>query len=246
MIDIKRLSPFFLTPLALSWAFPAPETRGTEVPLADAAVFIEFNSTDGDFGIQFFWDGDPWDRMTVVDPSGKNALKVKINHGLQRQGLTEGFFESAEPPTSVLSMAQFLQRFPEGDYDFAGATLTGERLVGEAEFTHVMPAPPANLSPGEGAAVSATAPLVLSFDAVIADLNGAPLQPEYYEVILQNEDSGRTMTVELDGDVASPMVIVPPGFVSAGTEYKFEVIVEEESGNRTISEVAFTTAASSP
>ena len=36
-----------------------------ELQLEEADVFIEFNYTDGDFGIQFFWDGQAWKKMSV-------------------------------------------------------------------------------------------------------------------------------------------------------------------------------------
>jgi hypothetical protein len=45
----------------------------------------------------------------------------------------------------------------------------------------------------------------------------------------------------LRGDTANPSVTLPPEFLDPGTDYKFEVIVQEESGNRTISETEFST-----
>ena len=37
-------------------------------------------------------------------------------------------------------MEDFLDRFPEGEYGFSGKGMEGEKLVGEANFTHVLPA----------------------------------------------------------------------------------------------------------
>ncbi|MEW6746237.1 MAG: hypothetical protein AB1486_26145 [Planctomycetota bacterium] len=213
-----------------------------EIELDEAAVFIEFNSTDEDFGIQFFWDGDAWAKMKVEGPDGRTVLKVRACRNLAKHGLTEGFFESAEPTTDELPMAEFLARFPEGTYEFEGRTLEGEELVGETEFTHTLPAPPENLSPGDGALVDPNVPLVLTFDAVTEDLNGEPLAPELYEVVLETENGIlRVMSIILEGDVEHPSVTVPPEFLSPGTEYKFEVVVQEESGNRTITETTFST-----
>ena len=85
-----------------------------EVELDEAAVFIEFNSTDGDFGIQFFWDGDPWKRMRIFNSEGQKVLDITARNNLGEHGLTEGFFESAEPSKDKLPMEEFLERFPEG------------------------------------------------------------------------------------------------------------------------------------
>jgi hypothetical protein len=241
MKKLKTALPVLLAPALLLLTGSIPRGGQQEIELDEAAVFIEFNHTDGDFGIQFFWDGDPWDRMNVEGPDGKSVLTVVARRSVQEQGLTEGFFESAEPSKKVLSMEEFLGRFPEGMYQFSGETLEGDVLVGEAEFTHVIPAPPQNLWPAEGDRVRARMPLVASFDAVTQDLDGGPLTPELYEVVVEAEDEVRIFSVVLEGDVARPKVTVPPEFLLAGTEYKLEVIVQAEGGNRTISETTFST-----
>ncbi|MHC4415258.1 MAG: hypothetical protein ACYS0G_08245 [Planctomycetota bacterium] len=210
-----------------------------EILLDEAKVFIEFNSTDEDFGIQFFWDGEPWEEMEVEGPKGKTVLEVEVSRNVKAQGLTEGFFESAEPPVDELPMEEFLDRFPEGDYEFEGETLEGDELVGEAEFTHIIPAPPEDLFPEDGDMVDSMNPLVATFTAVTEDLDGEPLTPELYEVVVENEnDILRVFSIILAGDVAFPSVTVPPEFLEPGT-YKLEVIVQEETGNRTIAETEF-------
>lgn len=112
-----------------------------EVELDECEVFIEYNSTDGDFGVHFFWDGDPWKWMTVWNEHLWPVLKVGTGDNVRAQGLTEGFFESAEPTLDELSFQEFLERFPEDDYRFRGRTLDWKRLVCETEFTHVIPCP---------------------------------------------------------------------------------------------------------
>lgn len=240
---MKPTYPILILPaLALTLGASAWNGAPDELELDEAEVFIEFNSTDGDFGIQYFWDGEPWDRMNVEDPDGRSALKVRISSSLRAQGLTEGFFESAEPSADELSMAEFLARFPAGEYEFEGRTLEGDELEGETEFTHVLPAPPENLSPADGDLVDAGAPLVASFDAVTADLYGAPLTPELYEVVVETEgDILRVLSIVVAGDDPAPSFTVPPEYLDPDTEYKLEVIVQEESGNRTIAETEFTT-----
>jgi hypothetical protein len=236
-----RTSLHLLLPPALLLPLVWSHDRA-EIPLDDARVFVEWNSTDMDFGIQLFWDGEAWSRMRVHSPDERTILQVKASRNLAQQGLTEGFFESAEPPASVLSMEEFFARFPEGTYEFEGRTLEGDELEGEAEFSHVLAAPPGNLYPPQGSTVSAFAPLVLSFDAVSVDVMGEPLEPAIYHVILENnENEGLSLAVSLRGDLAAPAVTVPPEFLEPGTEYKLEVIVEAENGNRTIAETEFST-----
>ena len=235
-LPLLVLPPFLLSPAVAS------DDDEDEIELDESEVFVEFNSTDMDFGIQFFWDGEPWARMKVEGPGKGTVLNVKAQRNVAEQGLTEGFFESAEPPTSVLNRQQFLERFPAGEYEFEGETLEGDDLEGETLFTHVLPAPAGNFSPPDEAEVSAAAPLTVSFDAVTQDLNGNPLEPELYEVILETEtEILQVMSIVLDGSVANPAVTVPPEFLQPGREYKFEVIVQEDSGNRTISETTFCT-----
>jgi hypothetical protein len=225
---------------ALLLTAEAASFGGEEVQLEEARVFIEFNSTDNDIGIQFFWDGDAWAKMRVEDPDGKAILRVKASNSLGDQGLTEGFFESDEPTADELSMEEFFERFPEGEYEFEGTTLEGDELEGEAEFSHTLPAAPANLYPAQGTLIDAREPLVASFDAVTTDLEGQPLTPDLYHVVIE-EDDDHFFEVVLPGGAAQPAVTVPAEFLTAGTEYKLEVIAQEEGGNRTISETSFAT-----
>jgi hypothetical protein len=244
MFKHTRAAPVLLVPaafLALA-AGGDDEKEGEEVELDEAEVFIEWNSTDGDFGIQFFWDGDGWDRMRVENSEGKVCLQVRARDNLQEQGLTEGFFESVEPDPDELSMEEFLERFPEGEYEFEGKTLEGEELEGETEFTHVIPAPPTNLFPAEGDVINVALPLIVSCDAVTEDFEGKPLEPEIYELVVENtDDETFVFTIVLPGDASSPSATVPPEFLEPGGNYKLEVIVQEESHNRSITETSFST-----
>jgi hypothetical protein len=76
-------------------------------------------------------------------------LNIIVRGRLKRQGLTELFFESAEPcfPGTEecedgLDPATFFKRFPEGEYDIEGYTLDGEERESEVYLSHVIPAAP--------------------------------------------------------------------------------------------------------
>lgn len=114
-------------------------------------VIIEINATDGDVGFHALFDADAWRWAKLSGPDKSKLLTVKASNGLRMQGVTENFFESAEPVCdpedaeegeAVVDLATFIGRFPEGDYRFAARTLDGEKLRGSAELTYDLPAAP--------------------------------------------------------------------------------------------------------
>ena len=225
-----------------SGADAAPKKK-EEVELDEADVFIEWNSTDTDYGIQFFWDSEGFTRMSIANENGKRVLDVKTKKNVKEQGLTEGFFESVEPPSDELSMQEFFDRFPEGEYEFKGKGIDGERLVAEADFTHTLPAPPENLSPEEDDVVSHEG-FFASFDPVTEDTEGNPIDIEFYVLVIEKEDDEPILqTMEVILRPSQTSIWIPEAFLEPDTEYKLEVIAQEESGNRTITEEAgfFTT-----
>ena len=61
------------------------------------------------------------------------------------------------------------------------------------------------------------------------------------EFVLEEDRTGKKVLIaNLPGDALS--VTVPAAFLEPGTDYKFEVIVKEATGNQTITEVAFSTS----
>ena len=84
-------------------------------------MIIEFNSTDEDVGIQFFLDFDSWTNVKIFAPGGGQIFQVNATGALKEQGGgTELFVESVEPELEDLSLEEFFERFPEGDYKFLG------------------------------------------------------------------------------------------------------------------------------
>ncbi len=133
---------------ASPWAFADDDGDDDEIPFDVAEVFFELNDTDGDLGIHALIDGDPWKRLTIEDTRERKMLNIYVRGRLRHQGLTEIFFESAEPMFDELSPDKFFHRFPEGTYEIEGKTLDGVELESETEITHAMPAPPAAMVNG--------------------------------------------------------------------------------------------------
>ncbi len=74
------------------------EEDDVEIQFEETEIFFELNNTDGDLGIHSLIDGDPWKKLIMEDPNDRRMLNVRVIGRLRRQGLTEFFFESAEPP----------------------------------------------------------------------------------------------------------------------------------------------------
>lgn len=113
-----------------------------ETPFDEARLFFELNDTDGDLGIHGKIDGDEWKYLEIEDPRDRKMLNIWVRGRLRKQGLTELFFESAEPTFDELNPVKFFRRFPEGEYDIEGVTLDGEERESEVWLSHIIPAAP--------------------------------------------------------------------------------------------------------
>ena len=128
---MKRIIPKFtvLSSAVLALALASPTSgvwaEDDGIPFSEAHLFFELNNTDGDLGIHALIDGDAWKKLEIEDPRERKMLDVRVSGRLQKQGLTEIFFESAEPTFDELSPQKFFRRFKEGIYEIEGKTLEG-------------------------------------------------------------------------------------------------------------------------
>ena len=225
------LTAFAVVMLVASMA--APEAWAKK--LDEAEIRIEINATDGDAGIQVFLDGVGWDTMQMKGPNGVE-FSIAAESSIGLQGITEFFFESAEPSFDEQSLEELLALFPEGVYKLKGTTTEGKKLKGKARLTHALPDAPVQISPVDGEGVDPDE-AVFSWEAV-ADPPGSEIVG--YEVIVECEEPEFTKTTALVGaDVTS--ITVPPEVLGQkdADECKWEVLAIEESGNQTISEAEF-------
>jgi len=218
------------------------ESRAEEIEFDEAEIFFEENATDGDLGIQFFLDGDEWDHVVIVDPGGHRMVDVKVRGNTRVIGLTEIFSESAEPDFDEMPRDEFLALFDEGVYMFFGRTLDGDVLVGSATLTKTMPDQPEITLPEEDDEVDANAPLVIEWNTVPDPDAPDSVIVAYQIVVEKDEDDERLRVYSVDMLPTDTSVTVAPGFLEPGKDYKVELIVVETSGNKTITEVPFTTA----
>lgn len=232
---------------ALSFAAttsPSFADHGPEIiEFSDARLKIEANATDGDAGIQVFVDADPWKWIAILDSDGRKIFQSTTRGRFALQGGTELFLESAEPEFSELPLEEFLERFPEGQYSFRGRGLEGEMYVGSATLTHNIPDGPLLLSPLEGDGPVDPNNAVVMWHPVGAP-NGSPIIAYQVLVVQLESDFDAIPKVALDifMPASATSMAVPPGFLLPDTEYEWEVLSIEESGNQTLSSSFFTTA----
>lgn len=220
---------------------------------AVTSLNYETNATDGDVGIQAFYDADGLTHVTIKDPSGKTILAIEASSGLGKVGFTEMFFEGMEPLISELvpedeenesefTLKQIFELFPAGEYVFEGRTVDGENLKGTATLTATLPGGPVIVAPQEDEEVPAGKPLVIDWEPVTETLvpNLGALSVSGYHVIVSNEDANHEFTIDVPADTTE--VTVPAVFVAPDTEFDFEIIAVETSGNLTVTESSFETS----
>lgn len=225
----------------------------------EAHIFFELNHTDGDLGIHGLIDGDPWHRLIIRDPRNRTLMHLRAQRKLRHQGLTELFFESAEPTFDELDPVDFFARFRPGMYRIIGSTLDGERLRSLAHLTQVMPAPALVTvngmamaedcdedDPEEDDPTIVIPPVTISWEPVTlshpdADGAGAAVQPPVaveivnYQLVVEVEDA--EFSLILPPEVTS--VELPAALTDLGERFKYEVLAREVSDNQTAVESCF-------
>lgn len=209
----------------------APHPCDEKVQLSRSSIYWEYNATANDLGVHVTLDGEDWKRMKIFRPNGSLIFDVRGTGPYQELGMTELFFEGAEPNLADFPLSGLLQRFPEGQYEFEGSTTGGQEIEGEGAFTHAIPAGPriaAQVGPGN---------LVrIVWQPVTTTPPGFPLRPiviKGYQVIVGS------FQVTVPPNVTR--VTLPPEFVASmlpGPQ-QFEVLAVEIGGNQTLSEGTF-------
>jgi hypothetical protein len=83
-----------------------------------------------------------WQRLEFFDPNGQKIFDARGSGSVGRQGVTELFFESAEPSFDEQSLEELFSRFPSGHYPFKGTTVDGQTLNGKATLKQIFPPGP--------------------------------------------------------------------------------------------------------
>lgn len=207
---------------------PNPST-----PLKISRIYWEYNSSADDLGVHVSLDGEDWKELKIVSPNRRTIFEVEGKGPYEELGMTELFFEGAEPALSDIPLDELLARFPEGQYKFKGRYADGRKLTGVGKLSYAIPDGPTNLSAVPGSDGS----LVISWDAVTVPPVGFPDRPLNivgYQVIVEKFE------VTVPGTTTS--VTVSPEFVASLSPgpHAWEVLAIDESGNQTLREGSLT------
>lgn len=188
------------------------------------AIRFEVNETDQDAEVVInFKAAEGLKRLIVIDPRGNRVADLKSNDG-GRIGLAQGILETPEPSAAAVRAA-----FPEGKYSFFGRTISGKRLFGTANLSHVLLA----------------APSFVPRDGQLVDRNNITVQWTHVPgaagyVVGIEDDLGFNLTATVTPDVF--MLPVPSGVLRPGTTYKIVMSTITSQGNVSVAESSFVTA----
>src|SRR5919201_708770 len=195
------------------------------LPFETHDLYIEYNATDGDAGLQMQLDNEPaWNRFRLRDPKGRNLVAIKAKSRLRGFGLGELFFESNEPPFRRFPFGAFKKRFPAGRYTFRGRTIAGRRLVGADRFSHRVPRGPKVTFPTKGAEVDRNN-LTVRWKPVTK-----PRGIKIVRYIVDMTQGNREMSMDLPRNATS--ADLPPQFLKGASRGGGEVLARERAGTR--------------
>lgn len=253
---MKRNIPVIVALVSAAVAFGMGSTIvGATVPCNDfgeCKVLIEINASDGDIGFHFLMDGDDLNSARIDDPNGAKVFEVQAKGPLREQKLTETFAESSEPlcwadpdadtDEDIVTLEDFLKRWPAGMYAFTALGDGGEKSTGHTELTYELPAAPNELafdgmviswSEGEDLGRCASSAEL----AALVDEDVLPAHPKdvaviAWEIVLvpeveEGDPTGElTFSIRVPGDIPWKAVTVPTQYLSSlpqDTPVKIEV-----------------------
>jgi hypothetical protein len=244
-----RIDVASLTVAACFLAMPHAQASAPCGDFDECRVVVEINATDGDIGFHWLADAEDLIATAIVDARDRRIYTNAASGPLLEQTLTETFGESAEPvcrpwlaeepDDPVVTLPQFVRRFPAGAYKFHGTNADGETLHGRTALTYWLPAAPRRLAYSQGT-ISWEPGVALGACAThdqLWNLVGAGVLPIHpmnvpvhsWEVVLELEDgSQRSFSLRLParGPRAQTSVTVPAEFlqsVQPDTPAKIEV-----------------------
>jgi hypothetical protein len=217
--------------LVLMGASAGQDADGGEALFSESRIYWEYNSSANDLGVHVSLDGEDWKKLRILKPDESLLFQVKGAGPYEELGMTELFFEGAEPSLEDFPLADLLALFPEGEYEFEGITADDLPIEGESDFTHAIPD-----GPHVKATVGVGDSLVISWDAVTGPPPGFPAEPiviSGYQVIVES------FQVTLPPTTLS--LTVSPEFVASLPDghHVYEVLAIEQGGNQTLREGRF-------
>ena len=217
----------FLVPVLAALVAVAPAIAA---PFSFARIYIEYNASANDLGFHVTMDGPNWKTFNIVNPKGVKVWEVFGRAGYAELGMTELFFEGAEPNLDEFPLDQLLAKFPEGGYKFNGIAVGGSQLKSVATLSHAVPAGP------EVEAVVNGDEVVIRWEPVTHAPPGFPnrtINIVGYQVLVE--------AFQVTLPASATEVELPEEYVRSlpRGEIPFEVLAIDRSGNQTITEGTF-------
>jgi len=219
------LALLVLSVVAIGLSAPA-----AAAPFKEARIYIEYNGSANDLGFHVSLDAEDWTSLRIENPAGTTIFQVATNGGYKDLGLTELFFEGAEPSLDEFPLASLLALFPEGKYKFIGTTVDGRRLTATPTLSHAVPARPSvSTEVIDDTVIIRWEPVTgppAGFPNRAIDIVGYQILVDPFQVTLPS---------------SSTQVTLPAEFVESLSrgEHPFEVLAIDASGNQTITEGTF-------
>ena len=210
------------------WARGADNASIAATPFPIASVHFEQNATDGDGEVVFQVKAGKAGlaELIVRSPDGRTVVAFKAPDA-STLGMRQFRFETPEPQ----DVNSLKSAYPEGAYEFAGITASGEEFAGKATLSHRLPAITTFAEPAPAAENVPVRNFVMSWRPVE---NVA----SYIVKVYQRQLNVNSTTL-LPG--SSTSFALPDGFLVRGTKYKMAIGTVTGEGNISYVESAFTT-----
>jgi len=220
---MRRSTIGILALSALGLAIP-----GNAAKLEFSRIYIEYNSSANDLGFHVSLDGEDWKTLKIVNPAGLTIFEVTGKGPYAQLGLTELFFEGAEPTLDEVPLAELLAKFPAGRYRFLGTTVANKPIDGTGVLSHAVPAGPVVSTDVEDGHVT------IRWERVTSAPPGFPsarINVTRYEILVDP-----FVDIFLPGTATE--LTLPDAVVDAlgAGEHPIEVLAIDASGNQTITE----------
>ena len=181
------------------------------------------------------WTGRTGSRCACSILRARLVFDVRGRGPYEELGLTELFFEGAEPSLFEVPLDELLARFPEGIYEFEGVTVDGTAIAGDGKLSHAVPAGPevSVETAGDSRRIRWTRVNTVAIDPAGGEFPHRPINVVGYQVIVGS------FQVTLPGSATS--IVIPPEYFASlkrGT-HGFEVLAIDASGNQTITSGVF-------
>jgi len=191
-------------------------------------AYLEQTAEDEDSEVRFEAVGGTagLTALKVVAPDGRTVIDFKAADS--KLGMRHLTLESPEPKNDGRLQADF----PAGVYQFVGTSTAGATLQGEAMLSHRFPGITRVVRPRPNEKNVPTTGLQVRWNPV--------KDATAFILVIEQEKTGREIRADLPGSATA--FTVSDGFLVPGVEYKLAIGTVARDGNRTFTELAFTTA----